>query len=102
MFPLFKACTRPPMKFGVPIRALIITVLIGLGVAFLVNIFLLILLPIVVFFMAQVTKKDDKQFNILGVYVKTKLLYPRRLVQKWNATSYSPHNSKISKLNKLK
>lgn len=102
MFPLFKACTRPPMKFGVPIRALMITVLVGLGIAFLVNIFLLILLPVVIFFMAQIAKKDDKQFNILGVYTKTKFLYPRSLMQKWNATSYSPHNSKISNLNKLK
>lgn len=93
MFPLFKACTRPPMILGVPTRALIIVVGFIMLLCVTFSFWFLFLLPVVVPIMGQVTKRDDKQFNLIAVWLKTKFLYPSKLKKIWGATSYSPQTN---------
>lgn len=52
--------------------------------------------------MGQVTKKDDKQFNLIAVWFKTKALYPAKLRKMWNATTYSPQSDSLQKLDDVK
>lgn len=100
VFPLFKACTRPPMLMGVPIRALVFVVGFVLLLAISFSFFFLLLIPVAILIMREVTKRDDKQFTIIAVWAKTKLLYPSNLKKKWNATSYSVSNNPLKDLDK--
>ncbi len=100
MYPLFKACTRPPMILGVPTKALIFASGIVMLLCVSFSFFFLLLLPIIIFVMGQITKHDDKQFNILFVWFKTKFRYPAQLKKIWGATSYSPQSDLIKKINK--
>lgn len=100
MFPLFKACTRPPMVLGVPTRALVVVVGFIFLLCIMFSFFCLALIPIAIFIMAQITKRDDKQFNLIAIWLKTKALYPAKLKNIWNATSYSPQSNKIKALDK--
>lgn len=100
VFPLFKACTRPPMIMGVPVRALIFVAGFIMLLAISFSFFLLLLVPVAILIMREITKRDDKQFNLIAIWAKTKMLYPSALKRKWNATSYSPTNNPIKDLDK--
>jgi len=50
--------------------------------------------------MREITKRDDKQFNLIAIWAKTKLLYPSNLKKKWNATSYSVGINPLKDLDK--
>lgn len=102
VFPLFKACTRPPMVLGVPTRALVVVVGFIMLLCVTFSFWLLALIPITIFIMGQVTKKDDKQFNLIAVWFKTKALYPAKLRKMWNATTYSPQSDSLQKLDDIK
>lgn len=100
VFPLFKACTRPPMLMGVPIRALVFVAGFILLLAISFSFFFLLGIPVAILIMREVTKRDDKQFNLIAVWFKTKMRYPSALKRKWNATSYSPSTNPLKELDK--
>lgn len=64
---LFRGCTRPPMFMGVPY----VPFFIGAGACMLLalyfNLFFLLLLPVVVFIMRQMAKRDEMIFRLLGL-----------------------------------
>jgi type IV secretion system protein VirB3 len=64
---LFRGCTRPPMFMGVPY----VPVFMGAGACMLLalyfNLFYLLLLPVVVFVMRQMAKRDEMIFRLLGL-----------------------------------
>jgi type IV secretion system protein VirB3 len=64
---LFRGCTRPPMFMGVPY----IPFFMGAGACMLLalyfNLFYLLLLPVVVFVMRQMAKRDEMIFRLLGL-----------------------------------
>ena len=65
--PLFRGCTRPPMFLGVPY----IPFFMGAGGCFLLAVYFnplyLLLLPIVIFTMRLMARRDEMIFRLLGL-----------------------------------
>lgn len=90
MFELYKGATRPATMFGVPTDALL-WVFVGFGViSTITSVVAWILFPLVVFIMSLITKKDDRAFRQLGLYIDTKLRASAALKKFWGATTYTP------------
>jgi type IV secretion system protein VirB3 len=64
---LFRGCTRPPMFLGVPY----VPFFMGAGgcllLAMYTNLFYLLLLPVVIFVMRTMAKRDEMIFRLLGL-----------------------------------
>jgi type IV secretion system protein VirB3 len=64
---LFRGCTRPPMFLGVPY----VPFFIGAGgcllLAMYTNMLFLILMPVVIFVMRQIARRDEMIFRLLGL-----------------------------------
>lgn len=71
--PLFLACTRPAMVFGVPMEAMGVNVIFS-GLAFLIGGSLLYLLaaPALHLVFRAICRSDHNAFRLLFVYVDTK------------------------------
>jgi len=70
---LFRGCTRPPMFMGVPY----IPFFIGAGsvilLSFYTNMFFLVLLPVVIFIMRQMARRDEMIFRLLGLKLQVRM-----------------------------
>ncbi|WP_133500383.1 type IV secretion system protein VirB3 [Cognatilysobacter terrigena] len=70
---LFRGCTRPPMFMGVPY----VPFFIGAGsvilLSFYTNMFVLVLLPVVIFVMRQMARRDEMIFRLLGLRLQTRM-----------------------------
>lgn len=64
---LFRGCTRPPMFLGVPYIPFAIGAGTCLLLTFYINMFCLLLLPIVIFIMRQMARRDEMIFRLLGL-----------------------------------
>jgi type IV secretion system protein VirB3 len=87
---VFKGATRPAMLFGVPLIPLIF---VGGSVVMLsmwTTIFALVTLFPVVFVMRQITKVDDRQFHLLWLRFKFRVLHYNHNGRFWRASHYSP------------
>lgn len=64
---LFRGCTRPAMFLGVPY----VPFFIGAGGCLLlsmyINLFMLILIPVVIFLMRQMARRDEMIFRLIGL-----------------------------------
>ncbi|OZB62027.1 MAG: hypothetical protein B7X33_03485 [Lysobacterales bacterium 13-68-4] len=64
---LFRGCTRPPMFLGVPY----VPFFLGAGgcmlLAMYTNLFYLLLMPVVIFVMRQMARRDEMIFRLLGL-----------------------------------
>ena len=64
---MFRGCTRPPMFMGVPY----VPFFLGAGGCMLLavyfNFFYLLLIPVVIFIMRQMAKRDEMIFRLLGL-----------------------------------
>lgn len=65
---LFRGCTRPAMFMGVPYVPFAVGAGACLLLTFYINMFCLLLLPVVVFAMRQVTRRDEMIFRLLGLH----------------------------------
>ncbi|TZF91486.1 type IV secretion system protein VirB3 [Cognatilysobacter lacus] len=69
---LFRGCTRPPMFMGVPY----VPFFIGAGsvilLSFYTNMFLLAMLPVVIFVMRQMARRDEMIFRLLGLRLQAR------------------------------
>lgn len=67
---LFRGCTRPPMFLGVPY----VPFFLGAGgcmlLAMYTNLFYLLLMPVVIFVMRQMARRDEMIFRLLGLRLK--------------------------------
>ncbi len=70
---LFRGCTRPPMFLGVPY----IPFFIAAGGCFLLGVytglFKLLLLPVVIFVMRQMARRDEMIFRLLGLRLQFRM-----------------------------
>lgn len=64
---LFRGCTRPAMFMGVPYMPFTIGAGACLLLTFYVDMFCLALLPVVVFIMRQMARRDEMIFRLLGL-----------------------------------
>ncbi|UPG84671.1 VirB3 family type IV secretion system protein [Luteibacter aegosomatis] len=64
---LFRGCTRPPMFMGVPYIPFFIGAGSGLLLSFYINIYYLVTIPVVIFVMRQMAKRDEMIFRLLGL-----------------------------------
>lgn len=64
---LFRGCTRPAMFMGVPYVPFAIGAGACLLLTFYINMFCLALLPVVIFIMRQMARRDEMIFRLLGL-----------------------------------
>lgn len=64
---LFRGCTRPAMFMGVPYVPFAIGAGACLLLTFYINMFFLALLPVVIFVMRQMARRDEMIFRLLGL-----------------------------------
>jgi len=64
---LFRGCTRPAMFMGVPYVPFAIGAGACLLMTFYFNMFFLALLPVVIFVMRQMARRDEMIFRLLGL-----------------------------------
>ena len=64
---LFRGCTRPPMFMGVPYVPFFIGAGTVILLSFYTNMFFLVLLPVVIFIMRQMARRDEMIFRLLGL-----------------------------------
>lgn len=95
-YPVYKALTRSPTIFGVPMMPLIAMTMVVAIIALSLSIFWWALWPVLCFVMAQITKYDDKAFRIISLWIDTKVLNGNKTF--WGASSYSPIKRKKRKL----
>ncbi len=95
--PIYKGATRPAMKWGVPLMALIAifmpTIVLGAWGAALVDLrvapaVVVVLVPLYAW-MRYVTYKDDQRLLQLILRFKMNRLNPNRVL--WQSRSYSSH-----------
>jgi type IV secretion system protein VirB3 len=64
---LFRGCTRPAMFLGVPYIPFFIGAGGGLLMGMYFDLWFLLLIPVIIFFMQQMTKRDEMIFRMLGL-----------------------------------
>jgi type IV secretion system protein VirB3 len=64
---LFRGCTRPPMFLGVPYVPFFLGAGACMLLALYLNLFYLLLLPVVIFVMRQMARRDEMIFRLLGL-----------------------------------
>lgn len=69
---LFRGCTRPAMFLGVPYMPFFIAAGSCILLTFYINMFCLVLLPVVIFVMRQMARRDEMIFRMLGLRLQFK------------------------------
>lgn len=64
---LFRGCTRPPMFMGVPYLPFAMATGACVLLTFYIDMFFLMLLPVVVMVMRQMARRDEMIFRLLGL-----------------------------------
>lgn len=64
---LFRGCTRPPMFMGVPYVPFFMGAGSGLLMAMYFNMWFLVWIPISIFVMRQMARRDEMIFRLLGL-----------------------------------
>jgi type IV secretion system protein VirB3 len=79
---LFRGCTRPAMFMGVPYMPFFIGAGSGLLMSVYFNFFWLLSIPVVIFIMRQMARRDEMIFSLLGL----------RLMFKFKAKNLKHHS----------
>ena len=88
---LFRGATRPAMFLGVPYTPfIIVSGGILLMSMWLQNLFLLLLLPAAIFIMAQMAKRDEMVFRLLGLRLLARM-HTRNIREHDGMWVYSPN-----------
>ena len=87
--PLFRGCTRPSMILGVPY----IPFLVGAGVPLLLamyfSLWFLLLIPLSIFAMRMMTKRDEMIFRLIGMHLIFRFL-PKNPASYGGAWAFGP------------
>jgi type IV secretion system protein VirB3 len=75
---LFRGCTRPAMLFGVPYVPFAFAVGGCFLLAIYTNFFLLLLVPVIIYIMRLMAKRDEMIFRLLGLRLQMKFLTRNR------------------------
>lgn len=95
---IYKGATRPAMKGGVPLMAMLVVFLplaiVSLWVSYLVSpVWLLLLGPMAIaayIYMRLVTRKDDQRLQQMLMVLRLRLIHKN--AKFWQARSYTPHS----------
>ncbi|HEX7815537.1 VirB3 family type IV secretion system protein [Dyella sp.] len=87
--PIFRGCTRPAMFMGVPYVPFFMGAGACLLLAMYTNLLYLVLLPLVVFAMRQMARRDEMIFRLLGLRLQFRTRV-RNLRQHDGMWSFSP------------
>lgn len=89
--PLFVGVTRPPMRFGVTYAALLLNAAFTMEVFLLTKNLLVLLLMLPVHGVCMLLcARDARYFDLLMMWMKTRLLGYFCSLQFWKGASYSP------------
>lgn len=69
---LFRGCTRPPMFLGVPYVPFFIVAGGGLLMSMYFNLWFLLTIPVSIFIMRQMTRRDEMVFRLLGLRLQVR------------------------------
>ncbi len=87
---MFRGCTRPAMFLGVPY----VPFIVGAGSVFLLaiytNLLYLFLLPVVIFIMRQMAKRDEMIFKLLGLRLQFRMK-TRNIAERDGMWVYTPN-----------
>lgn len=87
---MFRGCTRPAMFLGVPY----VPFIVGAGSVFLLaiytNLIYLFLLPVVIFIMRQMAKRDEMIFKLLGLRLQFRMK-TRNIAERDGMWVYTPN-----------
>lgn len=70
---LFRGCTRPAMFMGVPYMPFFIGAGSVILLSFYTNMFFLLMLPVVIFVMRQMARRDEMIFRLLGLRLQARM-----------------------------
>lgn len=85
---LFRGCTRPPMILGVPYFPFVVGAGVPLLLAMYFSLFILLLIPFIIFGMRLAAKKDEMIFRLLGLNLVFRFL-PRNVSNNGGAWAFS-------------
>jgi type IV secretion system protein VirB3/type IV secretion system protein PtlB len=88
--PIFKGCTRPAMKMGIPLVPLAIVIGVFVLIALYTSLVVMLFLPLVLALMRLIVKQDDQQFRLLWLRAKFRFAYRFQNESFWKASAYSP------------
>lgn len=89
--PLFVGVTRPPMRFGVTYVALLFNAALTMEVFLLTKNLLILLLAIPLHGVCMLLcARDPRYFDLLLIWVKTRLVAHFCSIRFWKGASYSP------------
>ncbi|PKO32506.1 MAG: hypothetical protein CVU36_02395 [Betaproteobacteria bacterium HGW-Betaproteobacteria-9] len=91
---LFRGCTRPAMILGVPYIPFIVGAGFPLLLAMYFSLYMLLLIPVSIFAMRFMTKKDEMIFRLIGLNMAFRF-FPKNQQQNGGAWVFGP--SKYSK-----
>lgn len=86
---LFRGCTRPPMILGVPYVPFLVGAGVPLLLAMYISLYILLLIPLVIFFMRMMAKRDEMIFRLVGLHLVFRFL-PRNVGQYGGAWVFAP------------
>ena len=96
---LFRGCTRPAMFMGVPYTPFFIAFGAHLMLAVYINFFLLLNLPLVLFVLRMIAKKDEMIFRLWGLKMqfalKSRNSQLRNGLQSFSPNHYRPKPVRI-------
>lgn len=101
--PLFKGCTRPAMLFGVPMVPLIVVsvsiFLPGMWILMFVGpiglILILGVLPAVIWWLREITKKDDYRLEQLMLRASLRIRQLNSILWSKGVSAYSPTQYRV-------
>ena len=86
---LFRGCTRPAMILGVPYLPFLVGAGTPLLLAMYFSLWFLLLIPLLMFIMRQMAKKDEMIFRLLGLHLVFRFL-PRNQSRYGGAWAFGP------------
>lgn len=69
---LFRGCTRPPMFMGVPYVPFFIGAGGGLLLSMYINLWCLLTIPVSLFIMRQLARRDEMVFRLMGLRLQVR------------------------------
>lgn len=84
---LFRGCTRPPMILGVPYVPFLVGAGLPLLLAMYISLYILLLIPLAIFVMRMLAKRDEMIFRLVGLHLVFRFL-PRNVSQYGGAWAF--------------
>lgn len=93
---LFRGCTRPPMFMGVPYVPFFMGAGVGLLMAMYFNLLFLFMIPVIIFVMRQMARRDEMIFRLLALRLQFRTRV-RNLQQHDGMWAFTPNSYREQK-----